>query len=61
MGIGTILEARNLALLVRGKDRAETLRQALQGEIETTMPASYLRTAENLYVFADTAAASGLD
>lgn len=59
-GIGTILEARRIALLVRGADKAAILAAALQGPITPAVPASFLQLAPALVVVADTAAAARL-
>lgn len=59
-GIGTILEARRIALLVRGADKAAILAAALQGSITRAVPASFLQTAPQLTVVADAAAAARL-
>jgi glucosamine-6-phosphate deaminase len=61
MGIGTILEARNHCLLVRGAAKATALRAALQGPVIPRVPASFLQRAAHLQVIADEDAASGLD
>lgn len=61
MGIGTILEARRICLLVRGAAKATTLRAALQRPVNPQVPASFLQRAARLQVIADEAAASGLD
>jgi glucosamine-6-phosphate deaminase len=60
MGIATILDARAIALLVRGAGKAAVLGAALQGPIHRQVPASLLRNANQLYVIADTAAGTAL-
>lgn len=61
MGIGTLLEARQLVLLVTGDAKAEMLQQALQGPLTSDVPASWLqRAGEKLTVIADREAASRL-
>ena len=61
IGIGTLLEARRLVLIVSGGAKAEMLRRALQEPMSAAVPASWLRLAgERLEVIADEAAASRL-
>lgn len=62
MGIATILQAREIGLLVRGVAKAGILRRALSGEISAECPASFLRTASApVWVLADREAACRLD
>lgn len=60
MGVGTILEARSIGLLVNGAAKAEILRAALLGPMTTAVPASLLRKVQKVHVVADEAAASQL-
>lgn len=60
-GIGTILEARRILLLVSGARKAEILRRSLTGPISSDVPASFLREAANAVVIADEPAASLLE
>lgn len=60
MGIGTILEARSIGLLVSGSSKAAILRATLLGPITTEVPASFLRRMKQVHVIADEAAASQL-
>lgn len=61
VGLGTILEARSIILIVSGENKADILRQALEGPITNDVPASHLRTAgARLRVIADAAAVSRL-
>jgi len=57
MGIGSIMSARNILLLVNGSAKAETLYEALYGKINPWMPASALQFHQNLTVVTDAAAA----
>lgn len=59
-GIGTILEARQICLLVRGAAKADMLRRALHGPIGAEVPASFLQPVDRLTVIADIAAAARL-
>ena len=59
MGLGTILGAERIVLIVSGERKAEILRQALEGPQTTDVPGSLLRRAgDRLEVIADQAAAS---
>ncbi|TVY02936.1 glucosamine-6-phosphate deaminase [Cohnella terricola] len=60
MGVGTILKAKKILLVVKGADKADIIKQALQGPITTDVPASLLQTHPNLIVLLDTAAAGKL-
>ena len=55
MGIATILEARRVCLLVRGRNKSTALRAALEGPETPDAPASFLRRARELTVIADRA------
>ena len=59
-GIGTILEARELVMLVTGANKSEVLRLALEGAVSADVPASLLRSHPAFRVIADEAAASRL-
>lgn len=56
-GIGVILRAKRIILLVNGARKAATLRQALDGPIGPDCPASFLRRHRDVLVLADRAAA----
>ncbi|UUZ97788.1 glucosamine-6-phosphate deaminase [Paenibacillus sp. P25] len=60
MGVGTILKAKTILLVVRGKDKAEIVRQALQGPITTECPASLLQTHPHVVVLLDSEAGGSL-
>jgi glucosamine-6-phosphate deaminase len=57
MGIGTILEARHLLLLVTGATKAEALRASLEGPVTISVPGSALQRHARLDVLADREAA----
>jgi glucosamine-6-phosphate deaminase len=57
MGVGTILKAKKILLVVKGSDKAEIVHRALTGPITTDVPASLLQTHPNLIVLLDAAAA----
>jgi glucosamine-6-phosphate deaminase len=50
MGIGAILKAKSILLVVRGSDKAKIVHDALTGPITTENPASLLQTHPNLVV-----------
>jgi glucosamine-6-phosphate deaminase len=60
VGIRTLLEARELLLLVTGAVKAEILREALAGVPRAEVPASLLRLHPRLTVICDRAAAARL-
>jgi glucosamine-6-phosphate deaminase len=60
MGVGTILEARELALLAWGESKAAILRAAIEGSQVDTVPASFLQRHSNCQCYIDEAAAAEL-
>ncbi len=61
MGLGTLLEAGRIVLIVTGAAKADILFEALHGPATDALPASWLRLAgDRLLVIADRAAASRL-
>ncbi len=60
MGIATILEAREIALLASGVGKAAIVREALEGKITSKVPASFLREHPNATWHLDHEAASEL-
>lgn len=60
MGVATILKAKTVLLVVKGQDKADIVKQALQGPITTQCPASLLQLHPNLIVLLDQAAGSKL-
>ncbi|WP_195572272.1 glucosamine-6-phosphate deaminase [Paenibacillus sp. 1001270B_150601_E10] len=53
MGIGSILKAKMIMLVVRGKEKAEIVHRALTGPVTTEVPASLLQTHPNVVVLLD--------
>lgn len=53
MGVGSILKARTILLLVKGAAKAEIIHRALTGPITTQVPASLLQTHPHLIVMVD--------
>jgi glucosamine-6-phosphate deaminase len=60
MGIGTILAARRVLLLVTGSAKAAALAKAIEGPVTAMVPASALQLHPDTVVIADEAAAAGL-
>ncbi|PSR15344.1 MAG: glucosamine-6-phosphate deaminase [Bacteroidetes bacterium] len=60
MGIKTILNARAVYLLAWGQHKAQVVRDAVEGEITTTLPSSFLQKHPNVRFFIDEAAAEEL-
>lgn len=58
MGIGTIMSAKKILLIVSGADKAEILAQVLTGPVKPQVPASILQLHKNVVVVADEAALS---
>lgn len=56
MGVGSILKAKTILLVVRGADKADIVHQALTGPITTECPASLLQTHPNVIVLLDSEA-----
>ncbi|MFC7678035.1 glucosamine-6-phosphate deaminase [Paenibacillus sp. GCM10028914] len=53
MGVGSIMKARQIMLLIRGEDKAEIAHRALTGPITTECPASLLQCHPNVIVLLD--------
>ncbi len=58
MGIGTILKAKKILVVVSGEDKAEALKNVLYGEITPKVPGSALQLHRDVTVIADEAARS---
>jgi glucosamine-6-phosphate deaminase len=61
MGIGTILEARDILLLATGEAKAAAVRNAAEGPISASCPASALQLHASVTMVIDEAAASALE
>lgn len=61
LGIANILEARNIILLAFGEEKAAIIKQALEGPITASVPASCLQLHPSVFVFLDEKAASELE
>jgi glucosamine-6-phosphate deaminase len=60
MGIGTILQARQILLLAWGESKAPILRAAIEGSETNAVPASFLQRHSNCGCYIDQAAGSEL-
>lgn len=60
MGMGTILKARRLVLLVTGEAKAATVAAALHGPLTPHLPASFLQLHAQVEVICDSAAGARL-
>ncbi len=60
MGIGNIMGARRIVLLVSGESKAEILCRALTGDVTPRVPASVLQLHPDVTVIADREAASAI-
>jgi glucosamine-6-phosphate deaminase len=60
MGVGTIMESREIALLATGEHKAAIVRRAVEGEVDRSVAATYLQQHPNATVYLDGAAAAEL-
>ncbi len=60
MGIGTIMKARKILVVVNGEDKAEMLAKAFLGDVTPEIPASILQLHPDVTVVADAAACGKL-
>jgi len=60
LGVATILEAREIALIATGEHKAEIVRRAVEGEVSQDVAATYLQDHPNATVYLDLAAAAEL-
>ncbi len=60
MGIGTIMDAKQIVLLAFGEQKAKAVAQAVEGPLTAICPASILQLHPTVKVFLDEAAASQL-
>lgn len=58
MGIGSIMEAKEIILLVSGEAKAEALAQVIDGDVTEDLPASILQKHGQVTIIADEAALS---
>lgn len=60
MGIGTIMQARTVYMMAWGSHKATILRDAIEGEVSASVPATYLQKHPNLKVHIDIPASEEL-
>ena len=60
MGVATILEAREIALLATGEHKAAIVKRAVEGEVDRSVAATYLQGHPAATVYLDPAAAAEL-
>lgn len=61
MGLGTIMECKEIVLLASGEGKREAMRLLLDGRVSEDFPASLLHNHSNVIVIADEAALAGLN
>ncbi|CAM9150323.1 glucosamine-6-phosphate deaminase [Mycoplasma marinum] len=57
MGIGSILKAKEILLIASGETKAQAVKDLVEGEITTDVPASFLQKHSNAIILVDEAAA----
>jgi glucosamine-6-phosphate deaminase len=60
MGVGTIMDAKELILMASGASKAPAVKAAVEGPITAMCPASIIQMHQRAYVFIDKEAAAGL-
>jgi len=60
MGVGTILESREIALVATGEHKAAIVRRAVEGDIDRVVAATYLQQHAQATVYLDAPAAAEL-
>ncbi len=60
MGVGTIMDAKELLLVASGKGKADAIHQAVEGPITAMCPASIIQMHKEAFVIVDKDAASKL-
>jgi glucosamine-6-phosphate deaminase len=60
MGVATIMEAREIALIATGEHKAAIIRRAVEGEPDPDVAATYLQQHPNAVFYVDPAAAADL-
>jgi glucosamine-6-phosphate deaminase len=60
MGVATILEAREIALLATGEHKAAIVKRAVEGDVDRSVAATYLQQHPHAHVVLDAAAAAEL-
>jgi glucosamine-6-phosphate deaminase len=60
MGVATILEAREIALIATGEHKAAIVKRAVEGDVDRSVAATYLQRHPRATVYLDAAAAAEL-
>lgn len=60
MGLESIMNAKQIVLIATGQNKAYAIKQLIEGETNTSLPASVLKTHPNVVIYLDKDAASGL-
>ena len=60
MGVSTILAAKKVFLMAWGEEKAQMIKECVEGNITDTIPASYLQTHNNAHIVVDLSAAANL-
>lgn len=57
MGIGTIMEAKEIILIATGENKSQAIKKTIEGEITEQVPASILQRHKNITIYLDKKAA----
>jgi len=60
MGINTIRKSKRVVLLAWGQNKAEAIKKAIEGKVDTNIPASFLQNHKNVTFVLDRTSASNL-
>ena len=60
MGVGTVMRARKIVMVVNGLNKAEAVKAMIEGPVDPAMPASKLQEHPDVTILLDQAAASQL-
>ncbi|AIM35442.1 glucosamine-6-phosphate deaminase [Sphingobacterium sp. ML3W] len=58
MGVGTIFKAKDIILMAWSSNKAEIIKKAVEGEISSEIPATYLQLSDHVEFILDTESAS---
>jgi glucosamine-6-phosphate deaminase len=61
MGISTILNADHIMLMAWGNEKAEIVKESIEGQLSKDVPGTYLQTHKNVTIILDAESASKLD
>jgi len=60
MGIGTILEAKEIILMAWGENKSQIIKRAIEGDIDKRIPATFLQKHKDVSIYMDEASSSEL-